>query len=156
MLRQPSEVAQAAKQLLDQVYRGPWIWRGHPEHGVSLCTAHSGMQHILTTRRKGMQGSQFVFQEWQGPRKGLMVEASAGLYVPRADYASKEIVDINHPLAQLIKMLPDLVEALISATTEPPCELRPVRCCERAGEYNGFGSDGPLSFTCPRGCACHD
>lgn len=29
-------------------------------------------------------------------------------------------------------------------------------CCGRAGEYNGFGSDGPTSFTCPSGCSCHD
>jgi hypothetical protein len=30
------------------------------------------------------------------------------------------------------------------------------KCCDRAGEYNGFGSDGPPLFTCPKGCACHD
>jgi hypothetical protein len=30
------------------------------------------------------------------------------------------------------------------------------RCCDRAGEYNGFGSDGPLAFTCPKHCSCHD
>lgn len=29
-------------------------------------------------------------------------------------------------------------------------------CCSRAGEYNGFGSDGPTSFTCPAACGCHD
>lgn len=29
-------------------------------------------------------------------------------------------------------------------------------CCDRAGEYNGFGSDGPRLFTCPKGCSCHD
>jgi hypothetical protein len=29
-------------------------------------------------------------------------------------------------------------------------------CCNRAGEYNGFGSDGPLAFTCPKRCSCHD
>lgn len=28
-------------------------------------------------------------------------------------------------------------------------------CCDRAGEYNGFGS-GPLKFTCPKHCSCHD
>ncbi len=28
-------------------------------------------------------------------------------------------------------------------------------CCERAGEYNGFAS-GPVIFTCPKGCSCHD
>jgi hypothetical protein len=30
------------------------------------------------------------------------------------------------------------------------------KCCERAGVYNGFGSDGPLDFVCPRSCSCHD
>jgi len=29
-------------------------------------------------------------------------------------------------------------------------------CCERGGLYNGFGSDGPLLFTCPDHCPCHD
>ena len=29
-------------------------------------------------------------------------------------------------------------------------------CCGRAGEYNGFGSDGPLTFVCPKHCPCHD
>lgn len=29
------------------------------------------------------------------------------------------------------------------------------KCCERAGEYNGFGS-GPTIFTCPVHCCCHD
>jgi len=30
------------------------------------------------------------------------------------------------------------------------------KCCDRAGEYNGFGSDGPTIFTCPNHCGCHD
>ena len=29
-------------------------------------------------------------------------------------------------------------------------------CCGRAGEYNGYGSDGPTIFTCPKNCGCHD
>jgi len=28
-------------------------------------------------------------------------------------------------------------------------------CCDRRNEYNGFGS-GPLKFTCPKHCSCHD
>jgi hypothetical protein len=31
----------------------------------------------------------------------------------------------------------------------------PCDCCDRPGEYNGYGS-GPLSFVCPKGCSCHD
>ena len=29
-------------------------------------------------------------------------------------------------------------------------------CCNKRNVYNGFGSDGPTSFTCPMGCMCHD
>ena len=29
-------------------------------------------------------------------------------------------------------------------------------CCDRAGQYNGYGSDGPLLFECPKHCSCHD
>lgn len=29
-------------------------------------------------------------------------------------------------------------------------------CCENAGQYNGYGSDGPTVFTCPKSCSCHD
>lgn len=29
-------------------------------------------------------------------------------------------------------------------------------CCDRGDEYNGFGSDGPLLFVCPKSCPCHD
>jgi len=28
-------------------------------------------------------------------------------------------------------------------------------CCDRRGEYNGYGS-GPLKFVCPKHCSCHD
>ncbi|MDD4986117.1 MAG: hypothetical protein PHQ43_10090 [Dehalococcoidales bacterium] len=28
-------------------------------------------------------------------------------------------------------------------------------CCDRRGEYNGFGS-GQLKFVCPKHCPCHD
>ena len=28
-------------------------------------------------------------------------------------------------------------------------------CCDRRGEYNGFGS-GELKFVCPKHCSCHD
>jgi len=31
----------------------------------------------------------------------------------------------------------------------------PSKCCDRAGEYNGYSS-GPTKFTCPRHCCCHD
>lgn len=30
------------------------------------------------------------------------------------------------------------------------------RCCDRAGEYDGFHSDGGPWFTCQKRCSCHD
>jgi hypothetical protein len=36
-----------------------------------------------------------------------------------------------------------------SCTEENPC-------CDRRNEYNGLGSGGPLKFTCPKHCSCHD
>ncbi len=42
-------------------------------------------------------------------------------------------------------------EKLSVQETETPCD-----CCDRADEYNGFGSDGPLLFVCPKDCQCHD
>lgn len=35
-------------------------------------------------------------------------------------------------------------------------EGQPCSCCDRVGEYNGYGSDGPTTFTCPKSCPCHD
>lgn len=29
-------------------------------------------------------------------------------------------------------------------------------CCLQRNVYNGFGSDGPTRFTCPKACRCHD
>lgn len=29
-------------------------------------------------------------------------------------------------------------------------------CCERANKYNGYGSDAPRDFVCPKSCSCHD
>jgi hypothetical protein len=36
-----------------------------------------------------------------------------------------------------------------AGATGPPC-------CDMPGAYNGYGSDGPILFECPRGCGCHD
>lgn len=37
-----------------------------------------------------------------------------------------------------------------------PADTSSPACCDRAGDYNGFASDGPTIFTCPNSCACHD
>jgi hypothetical protein len=30
------------------------------------------------------------------------------------------------------------------------------KCCDRAGESNGYYDDGPLLFVCPKHCSCHE
>jgi hypothetical protein len=35
------------------------------------------------------------------------------------------------------------------------CRPGAPKCCDRADEYNGFAT-GPLRFTCPNSCGCHD
>lgn len=57
-----------------------------------------------------------------------------------------------------------MVKELTAPATAPPEDL-PLRCrafthdapacCARYGDYNGYGS-GPLTFTCPQHCPCHD
>jgi hypothetical protein len=42
----------------------------------------------------------------------------------------------------------EICRGMGGAATGPPC-------CARAGEYNGYSS-GPLLFTCPAHCGCHD
>jgi hypothetical protein len=32
----------------------------------------------------------------------------------------------------------------------------PPKCCERAGDHNGYGTDGKLTFHCEASCSCHD
>ena len=45
------------------------------------------------------------------------------------------------------------------AEDKAPLELQTCTaenpCCDRRGEYNGFDS-GPIIFTCPQHCSCHD
>lgn len=43
---------------------------------------------------------------------------------------------------------PDAAHRIDKCTPENPC-------CDRRGEYNGYGS-GTLKFTCPKHCNCHD
>lgn len=47
------------------------------------------------------------------------------------------------------------IEQVLEAL-EAKCSPTGCDCCERADEYNGFGSDGPTIFTCPKHCPCHD
>lgn len=106
------ETAEKAAALLARQMPGPWMWAGRPDD-VCLCTAHSGRHYLLGCRRSGMDGAAFTFQFFDGDRPGIMHHAKKdGLLIPRAPYAQCEIVGIAHPLADLIKMIPEMVEAL--------------------------------------------
>ena len=65
---------------------------------------------------------------------------------------SREWVAPPQPNVQVSKSLPVPVRTTVHIReTTPLCT-----CCERGDEYNGFGSDGPRLFTCPKSCPCHD
>lgn len=49
----------------------------------------------------------------------------------------------------------DRLQRAVERTAAEACsETNP--CCDRRDEYNGFGSDGPPLFECPKRCGCHD
>lgn len=99
--------------LMNQLPAGPWHWRGCPDD-VTLCTAHSGWLFLMGVARCGMRGAQFTFQSFQGDRSGYGLQKCHhdGMYVPRAHYAPREIADIDHPLAHLIKRIPEMVQEI--------------------------------------------
>ena len=107
------------QSLLDQLRPGPWHWRGQPDD-VPLCTAHSGWLFLMGVARCGMGGAQFTFQSFVGDRAdhGLQKCHHDGMYVPRAPYAPREIADIDHPLAQLIKASPEMVARIAQLEEE--------------------------------------
>ena len=62
---------------------------------------------------------------------------------------------------EIAKKLRELIRYLVEGEAprywplkSPECTAENP-CCDRRGEYNGFGS-GPLKFTCPKHCPCHD
>jgi len=67
------------------------------------------------------------------------------------EQVNQEIVEAIGILSRLYNMVNGEVreEEIVECTAENPC-------CDKRGEYNGFGSDGPLKFTCPKHCSCHD
>ncbi len=63
------------------------------------------------------------------------------------DGSEKRLNEIKGEIDKLIDEMK--VEAEAACSKDNPC-------CERMDEYNGFGSDAALSFTCPKSCMCHD
>lgn len=69
----------------------------------------------------------------------------------------KRGIDLKPNIAQIVAKV-DKVEKYTAyskslgqvETNQAKCD-----CCDRADEYNGFGS-GHTIFTCPKHCSCHD
>lgn len=45
----------------------------------------------------------------------------------------------------------DVESLYVQVSIAPTCH-----CCDKAGLYNGFRSEGGPRFKCPKGCPCHD
>ena len=60
------------------------------------------------------------------------------------------------PICNLELRITELEGQLAAACLTTPTINTACPCCARAGEYNGYGSDGPTTFTCPAHCSCHD
>lgn len=93
-----------------EIIRGKWRWVGYARHGVYLATEKGGQQYLLSTMRKGFNGSQFQIRA-DGGGYGVMEPASK-FYISRASYDLESIVDIDNPVCQLIKLIPDMVNTL--------------------------------------------
>jgi hypothetical protein len=104
---------------------------------------------------------------------GLMVVALPAGWIERGGKMTPKAVRFRDRIARVIHeayksgakdATPLSVLPYIPPPPRPRSEICPGHgsggtaepCCDRVGEYNGFGSDGPSIFTCPKGCACHD
>ena len=73
------------------------------------------------------------------------------------DFASPELDDYGHTIRfGEYEASTDFALGQAATVLKPASEWCEGACCDRAGEHNGFGSDGPLLFVCPRHCPCHD
>jgi len=73
------------------------------------------------------------------------------------DFASPELDDYGHTIRfGEYEASTDFALGQAATVLKPPSEWCEGACCDRAGEYNGFGGGGPLLFVCPRHCPCHD
>lgn len=98
---------------------GPWGWFGN-EHGFYLATPDRGRQYVMGFRRMGMRGAQPTFQ-----KDGRMVlaqelvrfEVDPSVIGMEAGKAAEsvyryDIIDIDHPDAQLIAAAPETAAEL--------------------------------------------
>ena len=99
---------------------------------------------------------------WPSPRTATTLVPVEHLCL--SDSADSPAMFVLGP-GMVLPSLPEMARFLgvrVAAPARCVCPgLRPAfdsgaACCTRAGQYNGFGSDGPRSFVCPISCPCHD
>lgn len=127
------------------------------------------------TRRRGKKWRElkpgdefFACVKCQGLKKGEKVERLALLRC--VGNTRERLIDVEKygPEELAWEGFPDMTAAefILFFAKEMNCGLKSeiqrivfeyVRCacCDRAEEYNGYGS-GPTIFTCPKNCGCHD
>ena len=150
-----SEIIKRVNELMDaipyrdeperkkEIIRGKWRWIGHASHAVHLVTEKGGQQYLLSTMRKGFNGSQFQVRA-DGGGYGIMEPASK-FYVSRASYDLENIVDIDNPVCQLIKLIPDMVQAL-NSQAEEIAKLKAEHKLPEPMKATGICTDDSLCF----------
>lgn len=105
-------------------------------------------------REEALQADREIIKEAQASMESVKLSLDCALHCSNtkehAEYAIMEaqaMIESLRRIMQEVSKEPDKV--IVACTPENPC-------CDRRDEYNGFGSDGPLSFTCPVHCTCHD
>ncbi|HAU29839.1 MAG TPA: hypothetical protein DCW68_07015 [Rhodospirillaceae bacterium] len=109
-----------ALSQFDGLEAGPWGWFGHGRE-VYLATVHYGRRYVIGFTRSGFSGAQPRFRH-----KGILHKAEeflkfevgpqevTGLAAARAcgEVYREDVRDIAHPVAQAIKLIPDMIAEL--------------------------------------------
>jgi hypothetical protein len=127
MKRIPIRVAKKLAKELDQSIVVIITWEGES------CGTPTGQTHVVTYGKTKAECG------WA---------ANLGNIIKRDILKWPEELCNTKPDKRVLALKEEKCLGLDNGTGDP--------CCERAGMYNGFGSDGPLIFTCPKQCMCHD
>lgn len=105
--------------------------------------------YLLQKAKIGMTDSGKLTAEGRGRNKGPNARV---VYAWAAVRKLCELLEATKPQWETDQERVRRIIAWERWALTPPNECG---CCERAGEYNGFGS-GSLLFVCPKDCSCHD
>lgn len=73
-----------------------------------------------------------------------------------AQLRGKDWQEVAAWLQGLDRLLPAPAPAAPARSASSPACSEASPCCDKRDQYNGYGSDAPTSFTCPKSCPCHD